>query len=161
MVSCPCGSGLPLEGCCAPLIAGDIPAATAEALMRARYTAFIQQDLAYLDRTLAPEKRAEFDQDEVGHSAGEAVAVGIEVRAATGGGPEDQTGTLEYIARFKVRGHPHLHHELASFRREDGAWVYVEGTVSPKTGPRTVSKVGRNDPCPCGSGRKHKTCCGR
>lgn len=27
--------------------------------------------------------------------------------------------------------------------------------------PRTASKVGRNDPCPCGSGRKYKRCCGR
>lgn len=27
-------------------------------------------------------------------------------------------------------------------------------------GPRVVPKVGRNDPCPCGSGRKHKRCCG-
>ncbi len=24
-----------------------------------------------------------------------------------------------------------------------------------------ASKVGRNDPCPCGSGKKHKLCCGR
>lgn len=27
--------------------------------------------------------------------------------------------------------------------------------------PRTAKKVGRNDPCPCGSGRKYKKCCGR
>lgn len=27
--------------------------------------------------------------------------------------------------------------------------------------PKTVTKVGRNDPCPCGSGKKYKRCCGR
>jgi preprotein translocase subunit SecA len=26
---------------------------------------------------------------------------------------------------------------------------------------RKISKVGRNDPCPCGSGKKYKKCCGR
>jgi preprotein translocase subunit SecA len=26
---------------------------------------------------------------------------------------------------------------------------------------RTAPKVGRNDPCPCGSGKKYKQCCGR
>lgn len=28
-------------------------------------------------------------------------------------------------------------------------------------GPRTAAKVGRNEPCPCGSGKKYKKCCGR
>ena len=34
--------------------------------------------------------------------------------------------------------------------------------LRPKTAPvaRTTAKVGRNDPCPCGSGKKHKRCCG-
>jgi preprotein translocase subunit SecA len=26
---------------------------------------------------------------------------------------------------------------------------------------RTGPKVGRNDPCPCGSGKKYKQCCGK
>ena len=29
-----------------------------------------------------------------------------------------------------------------------------------KSEPVTVTKIGRNDPCPCGSGKKHKKCCG-
>ena len=34
-----------------------------------------------------------------------------------------------------------------------------DGTVKKK--PRRVQKIGRNDPCPCGSGKKYKNCCGR
>ncbi|OUP68173.1 preprotein translocase subunit SecA [Anaerotruncus colihominis] len=34
-----------------------------------------------------------------------------------------------------------------------------DGTLENR--PRTVKKVGRNDPCPCGSGKKYKKCCGR
>lgn len=35
------------------------------------------------------------------------------------------------------------------------------GTGKPKTVVKKVKKVGRNDPCPCGSGKKYKKCCGR
>jgi uncharacterized protein len=42
----------------------------------------------------------------------------------------------------------------------DGFWKERRGR--PKAGPGRAksAKVGRNDPCPCGSGRKHKRCCG-
>ena len=36
-----------------------------------------------------------------------------------------------------------------------------DGTVTPATIRRQGKKVGRNDPCPCGSGKKYKNCCGR
>ncbi len=35
------------------------------------------------------------------------------------------------------------------------------GGPAPRTAPRGAPKVGRNDPCPCGSGKKYKKCCGR
>ena len=35
------------------------------------------------------------------------------------------------------------------------------GDGSVKKQPRKVQKIGRNDPCPCGSGKKYKQCCGR
>ncbi len=38
----------------------------------------------------------------------------------------------------------------------------ADGTAQPRTVKKTASqKVGRNDPCPCGSGKKYKKCCGR
>lgn len=160
MTTCPCGSGRPLDDCCNPIIAGA-PAATAEALMRARYTAFAtRQTEGFLYETLAEEKRGEFDQAEVDMTARDAEALGLEVRAVTGGGEGDEAGTVEFVARFRMRGQPIVHHELAAFRRENGRWLYVDGQVNPKQTPRQVVKVGRNDPCPCGSGQKYKKCCG-
>ena len=53
---CPCGSGLTLAECCGPKIAGE-PAATPEALMRSRYTAYALGDDAYVLATWAPETR--------------------------------------------------------------------------------------------------------
>ena len=44
-------------------------------------------------------------------------------------------------------------------KRERVAKATGDGTV--KKQPRRVQKIGRNDPCPCGSGKKYKNCCGR
>ena len=44
----------------------------------------------------------------------------------------------------------------------DGVWRFLDGQiVNPPPVRREAPKVGRNDPCPCGSGQKHKKCCGR
>ena len=48
---------------------------------------------------------------------------------------------------------------------EPGRGVRTAATGPPKekqqTVVRTTKKVGRNDPCPCGSGKKYKRCCGK
>ena len=36
-----------------------------------------------------------------------------------------------------------------------------DGKEKVKSKPKTVNKIGRNDPCPCGSGKKYKQCCGK
>jgi SEC-C motif-containing protein len=159
MTSCPCGSGQELDDCCGAIIAG-VPAPTAEVLMRSRYTAFALGNMDYLSDTLAPEARADFDPVESGSTAKDSVWQGLEVRAVTDGGADDATGSVEFVARFRLRGEQRAHHELASFRREQGRWVCSGGQMNPKGPPRQVDKVGRNDPCPCGSGKKYKKCCG-
>jgi SEC-C motif-containing protein len=160
MTTCPCGTNLLFSECCGPIIGGS-QAMTAEALMRARYTAFITKQIGdFLFETLAKEKQGDFDPKEVELSARDAHGLGFEVRAVNGGGIDDDVGTIEYVARFRIRDQVQIHHELASFRREDGRWIYVDGEVNPKGSPRQVVKVGRNDPCPCGSGQKYKKCCG-
>ena len=54
---CPCGTGLPYDDCCGPLHAGSTAAATAEQLMRSRYSAFAVGDAAYLLATWHPSTR--------------------------------------------------------------------------------------------------------
>ena len=36
-----------------------------------------------------------------------------------------------------------------------------DGKEEAKKAPKRVNKIGRNDPCPCGSGKKYKQCCGK
>ncbi|MBT8492606.1 MAG: SEC-C domain-containing protein, partial [Deltaproteobacteria bacterium] len=68
---------------------------------------------------------------------------------------------VEFIARYKARGADLHHHERSTFAQQDGEWFYRDGQiVKPKTVVKDSPKVGRNSPCPCGSGKKYKKCCG-
>ena len=83
---------------------------------------------------------------------------GLEIVAAKGG-PDDSEGQVEFIARFREKGVKKAHHELAEFKKEAGRWYFTDGKSAPQR-PLVSAKVGRNDPCSCGSGKKYKKCCG-
>lgn len=151
---CRCGSGKRFDACCGPYLAG-LPAPTAEALMRSRYTAFAHGDAAYVARTNAGGQREGAAPD-----LPDVTWVGLRINGTTGGGAADTTGTVDFTARFRDGGETRVHRENSRFRREDGLWVYVDGDIAPAAPPVSPGKTGRNDPCPCGSGRKYKRCCG-
>lgn len=157
MSSCPCGSGRSFEDCCGPILAGE-PAPTAEALMRSRYTAFVRHELDHVERTHAPEIRDDFNRGEAERVAEDSEWQRLDILRAS---EEGDSGVVEFQIHFRKDGNDMRHHERASFRREDGRWLYVSGEVNPKGEPRRVVKVGRNEPCPCGSGKKYKACCGK
>lgn len=159
MTQCPCGSDRNLDLCCGPIIEGTA-APTAEALMRSRYTAFALGETGYLVDTLSADLRGDFDPIEAESTARDAKWLGLEVRAVSDGGEDDDSGSVEFVARFSLGGQRRVHHELAEFRREEGRWMCVGGEMDPKGPPRQVVKIGRNEPCPCGSGKKYKKCCG-
>jgi SEC-C motif-containing protein len=154
MPACPCGSGLDLNDCCAPLHFGR-PAPTAEALMRSRYAAFATGNMDYLEKTCSPELRKNFKRPRVGEEVPE--WTGVKILRTVDGGADDETGQVEFIANYKLRGQNHSMRELSDFRRIDGAWIYIGGAHDPKLA--AAEKTGRNDPCPCGSGKKYKKCC--
>ncbi len=161
MNACPCGSGQEVDVCCGPLLSGARHAATAEALMRSRYSAYVLSDIAYLTETLDPDHRHDHDAAAARRWAERSVWEGLEVRSVEGGGPEDDEGIVELVAAFSENGIHRRHHETGRFRRRDGRWYYVDGKLVPPTTERHAApKTGRNDPCPCGSGKKSKKCCG-
>ena len=148
---CPCGSGAPLEACCGPVIAGS-PAPTAEVLMRSRYTAFVQGNITHIRSTYAREHRADVSND-----LPSVDWTGLEIMGTSGGGAGDDTGTVDFAAHYRQDGTLRTHRENSNFHREDGRWLYVDGVIAPQA---PAGKTGRNDPCPCGSGKKFKKCCG-
>ncbi len=159
MKQCPCGSGQAYADCCGPIIAGG-PAPTAEALMRSRYTAFTMGQLDHLDRTNASDVEDDGDRAESEAMAKEVTWQRLEIVSTAGGGEADESGRVEFRAYFSRQGKDLIHHEAATFTREDGRWVYADGEINPKQAPVRVVKIERNAPCPCGSGKKYKKCCG-
>jgi SEC-C motif domain protein len=160
MNGCPCGSGITYADCCEPVISGAHPAATAEQLMRARYAAYVKVDTDFLFATTHPDHRNGYDHEGTKAWAANAEWEGLEIVASQGGGAADATGKVEFVARFREKGALREHHELAHFLRGKEGWFFTEGTmVRPK--PLVSAKIGRNEPCPCGSGAKYKKCCGK
>jgi len=161
MDTCPCGSTIGYEECCGPLIKGERQAATAEQLMRSRYSAYVLKEVDYLRWSLHPDHRSDFNEETTRAWAERSEWQTLEIRGTVGGGPEDSEGEVEFIATFTDNGTKHEHHEMSSFRKESGTWYLVDGKVMPpKQVVRTEPKTGRNDPCPCDSGKKFKKCCG-
>ena len=83
----------------------------------------------------------------------------LEVIHTVAGGIADQAGVVEFKAHYRSGRKAGVLHERSRFTRLNGRWVYVDGDLSPQALPG--KKVGRNAPCPCGSTKKYKRCCGR
>lgn len=158
MSSCPCGSGKAFANCCSPIISGQEKAATPEALMRSRYSAFATGEAEFLTQSLHPEHRHDHDADATKRWAENSDWLGLEIVSSEAG---DEEGMVEFIATFKEKGIVRRHHEKSQFKKDGGDWYFVDGqVVPPATQVKSGPKVGRNDPCPCGSGKKYKKCCG-
>jgi SEC-C motif-containing protein len=129
--------------------------------MRSRYTAYVKREYNHLERSLSVEQRKDFSLADAKQWAENSEWLGLAVLRTEKGGANDTEGLVEFSARFRSADQVHEHVEAAVFGREEGAWVYT-GAVQPKgqTVRRETPKVGRNDPCPCGSGKKYKKCCG-
>lgn len=161
MTSCPCGTGRDFALCCSPYIEGDQLPPTAEALMRSRYSAFTRGNLDYIGRTSTGEAAKAFDRKALARSLPLTKWLGLKILEAEAGGKADETGSVTFRVRFREGGREFVQTERSTFRRIDGAWHYEKGEVEVKTKPAaTAPQVGRNDPCPCGSGKKYKKCCG-
>jgi len=156
---CPCGAGRPFDACCGPYLRGDAEAPTAETLMRSRYTAYARADIDYIERTSSAEVRRGFSRRDATAWANAATFTQLEVLAAERGEAGDDEGVVDFAATYDEAGRTRVLRERSRFVREEGAWRYAGGSKG-ETVKREAPKVGRNDPCPCGSGKKFKKCCG-
>jgi SEC-C motif-containing protein len=130
--------------------------------MRSRYSAYAEHAVDYIIATCIREKgREAIDVKQTRDWSEQSAWLGLRILALTGGGTGDDEGVVEFEATYERNGLRDVHHERARFRRVDGQWFYEDGEVAPQTIIRSGPKVGRNDPCPCGSGKKYKHCHGR
>jgi SEC-C motif-containing protein len=157
---CPCLSGIAYGECCEPYITGAKNAPTAEALMRSRYAAYVEHAIDYIVDTCTQGEKDRIDVKQTRDWSEKSKWLGLKILSAEKGGTEDSEGTVEFEAVYEMDGLKDIHHERAKFKKEGGRWLYDEGIVVPKTVVRVGPKLGRNDPCSCGSGKKYKRCCG-
>jgi len=160
MNSCPCGSGIDYADCCEPIITGKRLAETAEQLMRARYSAHVTVAVDFIYESTHPDFREGYDHKGTKSWAEKSEWLGLEILGTVDGGVDDKKGEVEFIARFRNEDGTRRHHERGHFLRKGKKWLFSEGKMV-KSQPISVTKIGRNDPCSCGSGKKYKKCCGK
>lgn len=117
--------------------------------MRSRYSAYVLKNSVYLRNTWHPSTcpaDLNIGNDDTPWQRLVIITTGK-------GGEGDQEGVVEFAA-FYQGGQLH---ERSRFLREGARWYYLDGELLP---PHTTEKAGRNAPCPCGSGKKFKRCCG-
>ncbi len=122
--TCPCDSGRTFAACCEPFVSGNLPAPTAEALMRSRYTAYTLQNADYLLRTWHPAtapKDLSLSPDQRW--------LGLTVRSSKAGSEADDAGEVSFVARYKLHGKGHRLEERSEFARIRGHWVYVGAII--------------------------------
>jgi SEC-C motif-containing protein len=117
IAECPCGSGRLITDCCQPYIDGVLPAPTAEALMRSRYTAYATGKVKYLlDSWHASTRPQSVDID----PAMQWIRLSI---------VDSDIDHVEFVATYRIQGRAHKLHEKSRFVFEDGKWFYVGGEI--------------------------------
>jgi len=143
------------------ILAGKAKAKTAVELMQARYRAFELGDVDFIMKSHDPDTVEQIDRDSTEAWSKQSEWLGLEILSTEGGGEDDMAGTVEFVAKYKVKGAPLEHRERATFRKHNGTWFFVDGAqIAGPPVRREEPKVGRNDPCSCGSGKKYKKCHG-
>lgn len=122
---CPCGSGHEFTACCGAYHRGA-EAPTAETLMRARYSAYVRGDAAFLTRSSHPLLRSKLSAKSLRQSFAIAWS-GLEIVAVSNGGTADTEGKVHFRAHYRLGGQDLVLDEHSRFVRIAGAWVYRDG----------------------------------
>ncbi|THB66719.1 MAG: zinc chelation protein SecC [Gammaproteobacteria bacterium] len=149
---CFCGSGVAYAGCCGRFHNGAIPA-TAEELMRSRYSAFCCKDADYLIATIHADYCSSNLKEELVSNFNDVSWIQLKVIYTNKGSKSDIEGDVEFEAIYFTGGQFFRMVERSDFVKEGGRWLYCSGRVDDR-------KISKNEICFCGSGLKFKRCHG-
>ncbi len=150
---CPCGSNSVYTECCQPTHQSS-KANTPEQLMRARYCAHCLKLTDFIINTYHSSCQADSFREEIEASTN---SNWLNLQILNAPIADENEGFVEFKATFVEHGQQSVLHEKSRFVIENNSWRYIDGTYPEQD--RSIHKIGRNDPCPCGSGRKFKKCC--
>lgn len=124
--------------------------------MRSRFTAHVAHDFLHLHRSYLKTSREPYVEDP---DAGKTLWTRLEIHSHQPGAKPD-SAFVDFTAYHQEGDREIAHLEKAEFQRVEGTWFYTRAVrVGPAPIVSSEAKVGRNDPCPCGSGKKYKQCC--
>ena len=119
---CPCGSGRAYAECCGRYLDSGEQPATAEQLMRSRYTAYALAREDYLLATWHASTRPS------ALDLGSGLQwLGLKIVRTEAGGAHDTEGRVAFVARSKPGGRAQRLEEDSRFVKEGGRWYYVDG----------------------------------
>ena len=147
--TCPCGSQIDYQHCCYPFHAGISFAPNAECLMRSRYSAFVNNQCAYLIDTHHPDYLNGLTAEMLSDNTVKWLGLQIENADLK----SDTRATVTFKAWYKAEGCIDAIYERSQFIFENSKWFYTQGTQ------KSAKLPSRNDPCVCNSGKKFKQCC--
>lgn len=123
--TCPCGSGKAQAGCCGRYLDGGELPATAETLMRSRYTAYALGNEAYVLSTWhASTRPASLNLRE------QPAPSWIGLKVLRHEQQDENHAIVEFVARYKVNGRAFRMQETSRFVKEEGCWYYLDGNVT-------------------------------
>jgi len=132
---------------------------TPRELLEARYKAFVEGNIEYIFNTHHPETRSQVDRNAVENWSKNSRWLGLSIENED---IQNERAALTFTVRYEKDFETVDHRELAEFRKDEGKWFYFDSEFpQPVSLKREGPKVGRNDPCPCGSEKKFKKCCGK
>jgi SEC-C motif-containing protein len=157
---CPCGSSLDLSACCLPIIRETRKAASAEELLRARYTAFTQGEIDFIFSSHHSKTQDQVSRDEIEDWSKNSKWLGLKVLQVEDVKKDADSAVIFFAAYYETSDQKkHEHVEKSLFKKEKGEWKFFDSErTTLGTYRRTEPKIGRNDPCSCGSGKKYKKC---
>ena len=128
--------------------------------MRSRFVAYAQKNEAYLLATWDDNSKKKPESIDFSRE-GEVNWTGLDMVQCKKGGEKDKKGIVEFKAHYHLEGEPHTMHEISRFIKKDSRWFYLDGLVKSVSRANQQVNEGKNRPCPCGSGKKFKRCCGK
>ena len=124
--------------------------------MRSRFTAHVAGDEAYLHRTYLGTASKPFVAPPKAEQAAAWTRLVIHSHEVS---PKPDLAHVDFSAHYLAGEVENALHEKAEFKQQNGHWIYTRALREGPAPIKAQPKVGRNDPCPCGSGRKFKHCC--
>ncbi len=124
-------------------------------LMRSRYSAYCCKHIDYIYQTYHPDQQRNNSKTQIAEFANTVHFVGLTIADKQ----EDQrilisnTGSVSFIAYYINGNKLEALAETSRFVFSD-RWYYYDGVIAGTT----ANDIGRNDRCPCGSGKKFKQC---